>query len=71
MVDAVVVFEEDTPLELVEALLPDVLVKGEDYGEDEIVGGPAVKAAGGRVLLATLEPGHSTTNTIAKLKATT
>ena len=71
MVDAVVVFEQDTPLELVEALLPDVLVKGEDYGEDEIVGGPAVKAAGGRVLLATLEPGHSTTNTIAKLKATT
>ncbi|MEQ8229168.1 MAG: D-glycero-beta-D-manno-heptose-7-phosphate kinase [Rhodospirillales bacterium] len=66
-VDAVVLFAEDTPLQVIEALTPDVLVKGADYRIDEVVGREAVEAAGGRVHLAELEPGHSTTATIARL----
>src|ERR1700761_2976849 len=50
MVDAVVIFEEDTPLDLIELIQPDVLVKGGDYTIDEIVGAKEVKAAGGRVV---------------------
>jgi D-beta-D-heptose 7-phosphate kinase/D-beta-D-heptose 1-phosphate adenosyltransferase len=65
-VSAVTIFDEDTPLELLEALLPDVLVKGADYREDEVVGADLVKAAGGRVLLAKLEPGRSTTALIVR-----
>lgn len=64
-VSAVVVFDQDTPLELIEALQPDVLVKGSDYTEDQVVGGDVVKARGGRVLLVDLAPGHSTTNLVA------
>lgn len=60
-VDAVVPFEEDTPRELVRALLPDVLVKGGDYRLEEIVGAEEVTAAGGRVVIAPLVPGRSTT----------
>lgn len=60
-VDAVVLFEEDTPLRLIRALLPDVLVKGGDYRADEIVGAEDVIAAGGRVEVAALVPGRSTT----------
>lgn len=60
-VDLVVAFEEDTPLALIEALTPDVLVKGADYSEADVVGGDVVKARGGRVLLAVLTPGQSTT----------
>lgn len=67
-VDAVTVFDEDTPLELIEKLLPDVIVKGADYTEDQVVGGDIVKAAGGKVVLAKLEDGFSTTNTVAKMK---
>ncbi|MBI1251265.1 MAG: D-glycero-beta-D-manno-heptose-7-phosphate kinase [Alphaproteobacteria bacterium] len=59
-VDLVVSFEDDTPLALIEALLPDVLVKGEDYAEAQVVGGDVVKAHGGRVLLARLTEGQST-----------
>lgn len=65
-VAAVVVFDEDTPLALIEALQPDVLIKGADYTEDQVVGGDIVKARGGRVLLARLEAGHSTTRLAAR-----
>lgn len=64
-VSAVVVFDEDTPLELVRALQPDVIVKGADYAEDEVVGGDVVRARGGRVVLVDLRPGHSTTGLVA------
>lgn len=67
-VDCVVAFDEDTPLRIVEALLPDVLVKGADYAIENVVGGDAVRAAGGRVVLAELVPGESTTAVIARMK---
>jgi rfaE bifunctional protein nucleotidyltransferase chain/domain len=67
-VDAVCVFEEDTPLELIRVLRPDVLVKGGDYTLDTIVGAGDVLAAGGEVRIIALTPGHSTTSTIAKLR---
>ena len=66
-VDLVVVFSEDTPLRLIERLRPDVLVKGADYALSEVVGGDLVTGYGGRVLLAELEPGHSTSDTIARI----
>jgi D-beta-D-heptose 7-phosphate kinase/D-beta-D-heptose 1-phosphate adenosyltransferase len=66
-IDLVVVFEEDTPFELIKALQPAVLVKGADYRLDQVVGADLVRAWGGRVLLAELSPGHSTTSTIRKL----
>lgn len=66
-VDAVVLFSEETPLELITALRPDVLVKGADYTIDKVVGADVVQAYGGRVLLADLSPGHSTTATIARM----
>jgi D-beta-D-heptose 7-phosphate kinase/D-beta-D-heptose 1-phosphate adenosyltransferase len=65
-VDAVVVFEEDTPLRLIEAIRPDVLVKGGDYTEDGVVGAREVRAWGGRVELIPLVPGASTTRIIRK-----
>ncbi len=65
-VDLVVVFEEDTPLALIEAIRPDLLVKGADYRPEEVVGGAFVEAYGGKVLLAGLVPGYSTTATIAR-----
>jgi D-beta-D-heptose 7-phosphate kinase/D-beta-D-heptose 1-phosphate adenosyltransferase len=63
-VSAVVLFSEETPLELIQALQPDVLIKGADYTEDKVVGADIVKARGGRVILADLSPGHSTTKLI-------
>jgi len=66
-VDAVVIFEDQTPLALIEALRPDVLVKGADYKMSEVVGAAVVRAAGGRVLLADIKPGFSTSATIARL----
>jgi len=66
-VDAVVMFGEDTPLALIEAIRPDVLVKGADYRLDEVVGADIVRRHGGRVYLAKLLPGHSTTGTIARI----
>ena len=66
-VDCVVVFDEDTPLELITALRPDVVVKGGDYSEDTIVGAKEVKSWGGRVVVVPLTPGHSTTSIIEKL----
>ncbi|HEY1299026.1 MAG TPA: D-glycero-beta-D-manno-heptose-7-phosphate kinase [Stellaceae bacterium] len=65
-VDLIVVFEEDTPLELIRALRPQLLVKGADYRLDEVVGGDFVRNAGGEVLLADIVPGYSTTATIAR-----
>lgn len=66
-VDLVVIFPEDTPMALISALRPDVLVKGADYSLDQVVGADLVRSWGGRVVLADLSPGHSTTATIKKL----
>ncbi len=66
-VDLVVIFGADTPIALIEAIRPDVLVKGADYTLDQVVGADIVRGYGGKVLLAELEPGHSTSATIAKL----
>ena len=66
-VDAVVIFAEKTPLNLIKAIKPDVLVKGADYNIDTVVGADVVKKYGGRVKLAKLEPGHSTSATIARM----
>jgi D-beta-D-heptose 7-phosphate kinase/D-beta-D-heptose 1-phosphate adenosyltransferase len=68
-VDAVVVFDEDTPMALIEALRPEVLVKGADYTVGEVVGAPFVQAYGGRIVLANLVPGESTTGVIARMRA--
>jgi D-beta-D-heptose 7-phosphate kinase/D-beta-D-heptose 1-phosphate adenosyltransferase len=67
MVDGVVIFGDPTPLGLIERLCPDVLVKGADYTVETVVGADLVLKAGGQVVLATLEPGQSTTNTIRRL----
>jgi D-beta-D-heptose 7-phosphate kinase/D-beta-D-heptose 1-phosphate adenosyltransferase len=67
-VDLVCVFDEDTPLELLSAIRPELLVKGADYALDEIVGANLVQSWGGRVMLAELLPGHSTTATVARLR---
>jgi len=68
MVDAVVVFDQDTPLELVRTLEPDVIVKGGDYTPGSVVGAAEVTARGGRVVIIPVTPGHSTTSTIEKLR---
>ena len=68
LVDAVVVFEEDTPYELITSLLPDVLVKGGDYTIDTIVGAKEVIANGGKVIINPIVDGFSTTNIIEKIK---
>jgi len=65
-VDAVALFDEDTPRELIAAVLPDVLVKGADWSHF-IAGREEVEAAGGRVIAAPLEPGYSTTSVIEKI----
>jgi D-beta-D-heptose 7-phosphate kinase/D-beta-D-heptose 1-phosphate adenosyltransferase len=67
-VDGVVVFEDDTPLSLIEALQPDRLFKGSDYTRDTVVGAALVESYGGRVELVELMPGVSTTNTLARLQ---
>ena len=66
-VDLVVIFGEDTPLEVITALRPDVLVKGADYTVDTVVGADLVQGWGGRVHLAKLVDGHSTTNTVRRI----
>ena len=71
MVDCVVVFEQDSPLELVRLLRPDVLVKGGDYTEATIVGAAEVRGWGGDVRVIPLTPGHSTTNIIRTLRGST
>jgi D-beta-D-heptose 7-phosphate kinase/D-beta-D-heptose 1-phosphate adenosyltransferase len=68
-VDAVVIFEEDTPLSLITALEPDVLVKGADYTLETVVGADIVTRRGGKVVLAQLLPAHSTTDTLRRIAA--
>jgi D-beta-D-heptose 7-phosphate kinase/D-beta-D-heptose 1-phosphate adenosyltransferase len=65
-VDAVVIFEEDTPAQLIEELQPDVLVKGGDYEPDQVVGRDTVEARGGRVVLIPYIAGFSTTELIQR-----
>jgi D-beta-D-heptose 7-phosphate kinase/D-beta-D-heptose 1-phosphate adenosyltransferase len=67
-VDAVVVFAQDTPLDLIAALRPDVLVKGADYTEATVVGAKLVRSYGGRVLLAKLMPDQSTSSLIGRMR---
>lgn len=68
IVDAVIIFDEDTPLELIKAIRPDVLVKGGDYKMDQIVGAKEVEEYGGRVVINPLVEGFSTTGLIAKIQ---
>jgi D-beta-D-heptose 7-phosphate kinase/D-beta-D-heptose 1-phosphate adenosyltransferase len=68
MVDAVVIFNEDTPAALIQELKPDILVKGGDYEEQEIVGAETVKQYGGRVEIIPLVEGFSTSRLIQKIK---
>jgi D-beta-D-heptose 7-phosphate kinase / D-beta-D-heptose 1-phosphate adenosyltransferase len=65
-VDLIVIFDEDTPLELIRAMHPHLLVKGADYRLEDVVGADIVKAAGGEVILAEIMPGYSTSATIAR-----
>jgi len=67
-VDAVVVFDEDTPAAIVERLQPDVLVKGADWAADAIVGRDTVESRGGQVVRMRIEPGWSTSALIEKIK---
>ena len=67
-VDAVTIFPEFTPQNLITALLPDVLVKGGDWPGDQIVGRPEVEAAGGRVARIDILPGYSTTDLLQKIR---
>ena len=70
-VDAVVIFDEDTPHAVITALLPDVLVKGADWAEHAIVGRDVVEAGGGRVVRIPVEPGHSTSAVVEKIRKNT
>lgn len=69
MVDAVIIFEEDTPLEVISILLPDVLVKGGDYAVDQVAGAKEVIANGGKVVINPILEGFSTTGLIEKIHA--
>ena len=66
-VDAVVIFAEDTPIQLIEVLRPDVLVKGADYTVNTVVGADLVIQWGGKVVLADLLAGHSTSDTVKRV----
>jgi rfaE bifunctional protein nucleotidyltransferase chain/domain len=68
-VDFVVIFDAPTPQQLIARLLPDVLVKGGDWGPDAIVGRAEVEAAGGRVVSIPLEPGYSTSEIVARIRS--
>lgn len=68
VVDRVIIFDEQTPLHLIEALNPDVLVKGGDYTPDTVVGAEHVRASGGRVVIVPLLPNHSTTRILERLR---
>ncbi|MBK9177726.1 MAG: D-glycero-beta-D-manno-heptose 1-phosphate adenylyltransferase [Flavobacteriales bacterium] len=68
LVDAVVIFEEDTPLEIIKAASPDVLVKGGDWSEDRIVGADSVRARGGEVRSLKLVDGFSTTALVERIR---
>jgi len=66
-VDAVILFDEDTPLQLIDAIRPDILAKGDDYTEEQVVGAREVKSWGGKVALVPLVQGRSTSSIIGKL----
>ena len=66
-VDAVILFDEDTPLALINAIKPDVIVKGDDYTEDQVVGGAEVKSWGGQIVLIPIVPGRSTSGILEKI----
>jgi rfaE bifunctional protein nucleotidyltransferase chain/domain len=68
-VDAVVIFDEDTPHEIIKALQPDILVKGADWGENAIIGRDIVEARGGRVVRIQLADGYSTTKIIDRIRS--
>ncbi len=68
-VDAVVIFDQETPAAIVRALQPDVLVKGADWAEDAIVGRDTVEARGGRVVRIAIEPGWSTSAIVEKIRS--
>jgi D-beta-D-heptose 7-phosphate kinase/D-beta-D-heptose 1-phosphate adenosyltransferase len=67
-VDGVVIFDQETPFELIRAVQPDVLVKGADWAEDAIVGRDVVEARGGRVVRVPIEPGYSTTAILGRIR---
>ena len=67
-VDAVVIFDQDTPREVIAVIQPDILVKGADWGPDDIVGREVVEARGGRVVRLALTPGLSTTELIRRVR---
>jgi rfaE bifunctional protein nucleotidyltransferase chain/domain len=67
-VDAVVIFDQDTPAEIVRLIQPDILVKGADWPADQIVGRDTVEARGGRVVLVPVEPGHSTSSILDRIR---
>ena len=69
IVDAVVIFGEDTPLDLIKAVMPDVMVKGGDYTIDQIAGAKEVIEAGGRVVINKIVEGFSTTGMIEKIRS--
>ena len=69
-VDSVVLFDDDTPAEIIRAIQPDVLVKGADWAEDAIVGRDTVEARGGRVVRVPIEAGFSTTSIIERIRST-
>ena len=68
-VDLVVLFDEDTPIDLIEAIRPDLLVKGADYTEEDVVGASFVRSYGGEVYLVPIEQGHSTTAMVSRMNA--
>ena len=67
-VDLVVPFSEDTPLKLISAMMPDILVKGGDYEADDIVGAREVREGGGKVIVMPFVDGHSSTSLIKRIK---
>jgi D-beta-D-heptose 7-phosphate kinase/D-beta-D-heptose 1-phosphate adenosyltransferase len=69
-VDCVILFDEETPLDLIKSLAPDVLVKGADYSRDAIVGGDWIESRGGRVVSVPLVQGFSTSSLVGRLRAT-
>ena len=68
-VDGVVVFQEDTPADIIRRIQPDILVKGADLPGDQIVGRDAVEARGGRVVVVPVEPGYSTTSIVERIRS--
>jgi rfaE bifunctional protein nucleotidyltransferase chain/domain len=68
-VDAVVIFDEETPHEIISAIQPDILVKGADWGENAIVGRDVVEARGGRVVRIPLAEGYSTTKILERVRS--